>query len=317
YPKKKKIWTPIFIIARNGCYTMRDIAIVTDGSCDLPKELIEKYNIFIIPFKVIFGVEVFKTSGDWGDLTKDDFYNKLQSSRVFPTTAIPPQKDMINVFQEALQSAKNTIGIFLSKEFSGFYNAALLASKSLAGENIFLVDSKVSTSTLGALVLEAAKMAERGVSKDEILLKLEELIPQARLAVILDSVNAVYRSGRVSWAKKFLVSSLTIKPIVNFEKGLIVPGGTLFGKKEVLKRLKFLLPIILDKAITDTIFIWHVRYPEGAKELYDEAQKFNIHKKQVVIQEAGPVVGTHVGEKSIGFMYIGPYESKWLSKMKK
>lgn len=295
---------------------MKKVAIITDGSCDIPKSVVEQYHIHIVPFRVIFGDEVYKTYGDWGTLTKEEFFTKLDTSHVFPTSAIPGIPDFQEIFQKALAEADSVIAIFLSQKFSGLYQAACKISSSMEEKDITIVDSKVSTSSLGVLIIEAAKMANEGKTKEEILERLNELIPQTRLLAILDSVDAVYRSGRVGWAKKFLVSSLKIKPIVNFKDGLIVPGGTLQGDKEVIKRLKFAASIIVKQAITDTIIIWHVRYPEKAKEIADLMETHNTLRKEIIIQEAGPVVGTHVGKKSLGIMYIGPYKKQWLLKMK-
>ncbi len=295
---------------------MKKIAIVTDGSCDIPKKLIEEYSIHVIPFQVIFGEEVYKTYGDWGTITKEEFYVKLQTSVEPPTSAIPPNIDFVKTFQKALAESDTVICIVLSKNFSGLYQNALRISSTFKGDDITIVDSRVATSTLGVLVIEAAKMAKNGATKEEILKRLDELIPQARLVVVLNSVDAVYRSGRVGWAKKFLVSSLRIKPVVYFNDGSIVSGGTLIGRKEVVKRLKFIAPIILEKAITDIIFIWHVRNPGTAQELLELMETHNTQNKRIIVQEAGSLVGTHVGEKAIGFMYIGEYNKKWLLKMK-
>jgi len=292
------------------------IALITDGSCDLPKDLIDKNKIHVIPFRVNFGEESYKTYGDWGTLTKEEFYQKLRTCIDFPTSSIPAPKEIHDGFKEALSDADSVIAIFLSQKFSGLIQSAIKIKEMFQGEDITIVDSQVATSSLGALVLHAAKMIEQDYSKDQILTELNTLIPKAKLVAVLDSVNEVYRSGRVGWSKKFLVVSLQIKPIVNFKDGLIVPGGTLFGRKEVVKRLKFIAPIIAKKAITDNIFIWHVQYKSVAQEIYDIMDANNFLDKEIRIQEAGPVVGTHVGEKSLGIMYIGDYEKKWLTRMK-
>ncbi|MBD3189506.1 MAG: DegV family EDD domain-containing protein [Candidatus Heimdallarchaeota archaeon] len=292
------------------------IVIVSDGSCDLPRELVEQYNIHIIPFKVIFGEEVYRTYGDWGTITKEQFYNKLQSFPEFPTTSVPSPIMVNQVLGKALEQAETVIAILLSRNFSSLYQMVVKLSEKFESADISVVDSGVATSSLGALVLEAAKMATSGASKEEILHRLDQLIPQARLLVVLDSVDAVYHSGRVGWAKKFLVSSLRIKPIVNFRDGLIVPGGTLRGRKEVIKRLKFVAPIVVREAITDTVFIWHVRFSSAAQELKELMERNNEQNKNIIVQEAGPIVGSHVGEKSIGYMYIGPYKKQWILKMK-
>ncbi|NHK30673.1 MAG: DegV family protein [Asgard group archaeon] len=294
---------------------MSKIAIITDGSCDIPKDLVDRYKIHIVPFRVVFGEKAYKTFGDWGDLSKEEFYKKLQTCEENPTSAIPSPRDIHDVYQKALNEADSVICIFLSNNFSGLFQEAVKVKQLFHGKDITLVDSTVTTSSMGALVLHAAKMVENGYTKEQILLKLEELKQKARLLVILDSVDGVYRSGRVGWAKKFLVSSFKIKPIVNFKDGLIVPGGTLIGRKEVIKRLKFVAPIIVKQAITDYIFIWHVNYPELANELYKIMNSHNNGNKEIIIQKAGPVVGTHVGEKSIGFMYIGDYKKRWILKM--
>ncbi|MCK5182652.1 MAG: DegV family protein, partial [Candidatus Heimdallarchaeota archaeon] len=146
--------------------------------------------------------------------------------------------------------------------------------------------------------------------------RIELIKTQARLLVVLDSVDSVYRSGRVGWSKKFLVKSLKIKPIVNFVGGQIVSGGTLRGTEQVLKRIKFAAPIILKNSITDHVVIWHVRNPKAAEEILEIMEANNGQNKELIVQEAGPLVGTHVGEKSIGIMYIGDYKKKWILKMK-
>ncbi len=296
---------------------MANIALVTDGSCDIPKDLIEKYNIHVIPFRVVFGEEIFKTYGDWGTLTKDEFYEKIKTCEEYPTSAIPSPAEIEKVLKEAVENSDSVIVILLSDSFSGLYKAVTRVSKEFENADITLVDSQVATSTLGVLVMAAAKMIHKGLAKEEIVQRLEELKSQARLVAVLDSVDGVYRSGRVGWAKKFLVSSFQIKPIVYFKDGLIVSGGTLQGGKEVIKRMKFIAPLIVENAITDNIFIWHIRYPEIAQELFEIMVAHNDKNKEIRIQEAGPVVGTHTGEKSLGFMYIGDYQERWIKKMKR
>ena len=296
---------------------MRKLAIVTDGSCDIPKKFVEKYQLNIIPFRVLFGTEVFQTFGDWGDLTKEEFYDKLKTCEEFPTTGIPPNSEIVKVMQKAVSEAESVIAIILSKNFSGMYQSVVkVVEHQFQDADITIIDSTVATSSLGVLVLEAARMVESGFSKDEIIERIELIKTQARLLVVLDSVDSVYRSGRVGWSKKFLVKSLKIKPIVNFVGGQIVSGGTLRGTELVLKRIKFAAPIILKNSITDHVVIWHVRNPKAAEEILEIMEANNGQNKELIVQEAGPLVGTHVGEKSIGIMYIGDYKKKWLLKMK-
>jgi len=294
---------------------MSNIAIVTDGSCDLPKELLDYYNIFIVPFQVIFDTEIFQLYGDSGDITKEEFYRRLKKDPL-PTTAIPTPKAFLETFERAANYSKTIIAIFISKELSGTIQSAQRIVPMVKDAEITIFDSKVSASCLGLLVLEAAKLAQNGASKEEILKRLTELVPQTRLVVVVDTLEYLYRGGRIGKAKKLFGSALNIKPILHFENGLVTSGGTIRGREEVIKRLKYATPYILKEAKTDYIFIWHTREEEIAKELLQLMESYNHTGKKILIQEAGPVIGTHVGPGSLGFTYIGGYNKNWLLKMK-
>ncbi|MFW9922221.1 MAG: DegV family protein [Candidatus Thorarchaeota archaeon] len=295
---------------------MKKVAIVTDGSCDLPKDLIEKYGIHIAPFQVIIESKAYQLYGDSGDITKEEFYHKLATNTEMPTTGVPSPKSFHDAFEKALKDAKSVIAIFLSKELSGTIQSALRVVKMFENADITIVDSKVSASCLGLLALQAAKMADKGASKEDILQELDKLIPQTRLVVVMDTMEYLFKGGRIGRAKKFFGSALNIKPILHFENGVVTPGGTLRGRAEVIKRMKFMAKFVVKNAITDTIFIWHTRDLETATEIYDIMIKSNGNGKEIRIQEAGPVIGTHTGPKSLGFTYIGNYNKDWLLKMK-
>ncbi|NHJ86667.1 MAG: DegV family protein [Asgard group archaeon] len=294
---------------------MQKVAIITDGSCDLPEELIKKYNINVVPFKVNFGLESYKLYGDSGEISKEEFYRRLADSPEMPTTGVPSPKSFYDAFQKASTEAKSVIAILLSQGLSGAIQNAVNVRKQFDGQDITIVDSKVSASCLGLLVLEAAKMAVKGSSKEEILARLDELIPQTRLVVTVDTMEYLYRGGRIGKAKKLFGQALSIKPILHFEDGIVTSGGTIRGRDEVIKRIKFMAPFVIKNAITDEIFIWHTQDEETANEILEIMKKANGNGKEIRIQEAGPIIGTHVGPKSLGFTYIGKYNKNWLLKM--
>ena len=297
---------------------MRKVAIVTDGSSDLPKELVERYQIYIVPFLVIIGSKVYQMYGDYGSISKDDFYDLVQNSKDLPSTSLPAPKSFVDTFRKALESAETVVAILLSSELSATLHSANIAKGYFNNNNIILVDSKVAASTLGILVIEAARMAQNNATANEILMRIRELIPKARLAGILDNVETTYRSGRISWGKKFIAQTLKIRPIVGFGDGKIISHGSIIGSRdEVLKRMKFLAPIVVEKALIDPVFIWHVRALDDAIMLRDIMEENNEHDRELIIQEAGPVIGTHVGIKAMAFMYIGDFNKKWLLKMKR
>ena len=294
---------------------MQKVAIVTDGSSDLPKEMVEEYNIHIAPFKVVFGDDVYHMMGNYGDITPDEFYHLFETRKEFPTTSVPSPQAFKEAFENAFNDAESVIGIFISSDLSGTYQSAKrIVDSMLSDKDVAIIDSKVAASTLGALVIEAAKMAKSNASKEEILKHINNIIPQGKLVSVQDNVDAVYRSGRVGWAKKFLVSAFKIKPIVHFEGGKIVPGGTIKGRDEADKALRNAAKYIAKHSVTDLIFIWHVRTLEFANELKEIMEQNNPDKKKIKVIEAGPVVGTHVGPGAVAFMYYGDYNPDWLLK---
>ncbi|MHA1556123.1 MAG: DegV family protein [Candidatus Heimdallarchaeota archaeon] len=297
---------------------MRKVAIVTDGSCDLPKRLIEKYNIFVVPFQVIVGSKVYKMYGDYGTISKDEFYDLVEKGEELPTTSLPAPKAFYDTYISALENAESVIGIILSQNLSSTFHNAQIMLHMLEGKDVTLVDSKVAASTLGLIVIEAAKLAQANASKEQILAHINTLIPQARLVGIMHDVEASYRSGRLSWGKKFLADALQIRPIVVFKEGKIVSGGTILGgREEIIRRMNNLAPFVVKHAITDTIVIWHVRCPDDAQQLKEKMEKVNTKGKELIVQEAGPVIGTHVGFNAIAFMYIGRYNKRWVKRKRR
>ncbi len=299
---------------------MQKVSIVTDGSSDLPKEMVEKYNIHIAPFQVIFGDKAFQMMGNYGDLSPDEFYAKLETAKEFPTTAVPSPKSFNTAFENAFKEAKSVIAIFISSGLSGAYQSSLRIASQFEEKDLTIIDSKVATSTLGAIVIEAAKMAKKGSSKKEILARLDEIIPQAKLVTVQDNIDAVYRSGRIGWIKKFLVSTLNIKPVLHFSEGKLVPGGTIRGREAADNAMRKAAKIVIKNTITDVLFVWHVRYEKFANELKAIMEEDNPNNVEIIVIEAGPVVGVHVGPDSLAFMYIGNYQPEWLlgeSKNKK
>jgi len=297
---------------------MRKVAIISDGTSDIPIDLVEKYNIHIIPIFVVFETKKFAIYSDYGDLSKEEFYKRLRTCDELPTTAIASQNHFISAFKAAAKEAESVIGIFLSEKLSAHFVEARRIAATLKDIDITVVDSRASAIPLGLTVLEAAIMAHEGKSKEEILTRLEEeLIPQNQMVVVLDTLENLYRGGRLGKIQKFLGQSLKIKPILCYDKdGSVGSRGKIRGdREEIIKRFKFMVPFAVKHAITDNIFIWHSEYMEPAKELLEIMERHNDKGKKIRIVNAGPVVGTHVGEKTIGVVYIGPYDENWL-KMK-
>lgn len=292
------------------------IGIITDASCDLPGDIMEKYNIYELPVWVIFGNKKYLVFADGGDISKEEYYMKMRTAEELPTTAIPSPTIYQEIIEKSLKENDQVIGIFISKKLTRIIqNVQLVMKKIERVEDFTLIDSTVAAPSLGLLVIQAAQMAQEQKTKEEIIQKIQELIPQTKMLLILDTLENIYRSGRIGTAKKLLGQAFSIKPILHFDDGMIASGGQLRKREEVVRRMRFVAPILLKHSISDYFFIWHTRYlsiAEEIRDLLEENKKKNI---EIRITEAGPIIGGHIGEKALGFHYIGDYKKKWLLKM--
>ncbi len=298
---------------------MQKVAILSDDTCDLPLEILEKYNITLIPIRIIFSDKVYNSCGSAGDLTLDEYYSKVASE--IPTTSTPSPGMLVNGFEKALTFGESVIGIFISDKMSPIYsNSKKILQEYFPSKNIQIYDSKVTSVALGVIVLEIAIMAAAGHSQDEIIVKVQEFIDQAHFAGIMSTMENLARTGRVPRTKKFLADTFKIKPIVKFADGEVTVQGKIRANDTVIvnQMKKYGQEILTHiNGETNHIVIGHTRWPTAAKEIADYIEQFNEKKKTIIIQETGAIVANFVGKKTLTIGYIGEYKEKWLSEIKK
>lgn len=297
---------------------MQKVAILSDDTCDLPQELIEKYNITMIPIRIIFSDKIYDSCGSAGELTLEEYYSKV--AKEIPTTSTPSPGMLVKGFEKALTYGDSVIGVFVSDKMSPIYsNSKKILQEYFPTKNIHIFDSKVTSVALGAIVLEIAIMAAAGHTQDEILEKTQEFIDQVHYAGIMSTMENLVRTGRVPRTKKFLADTFRIKPIVKFTDGEVTVQGKIRADDMVIiNQLKKYGQQILThiNGETDHIVIGHTRWPEAAREIADYIEQYNTKKKTIIIQETGAIVANFVGKKTLTIGYIGEYKEKWLSDVK-
>lgn len=177
---------------------MTKVAIVTDSVACLPKELVEKYGIEMIPVQVIFGQKAYR---DGIDITQNQFYSLLKQSETLPTTAAPPPGLVLEAFKRANQKASTLLCITLSTKFSGMFNVALqaieMAKETLPGLTVALLDSRTATTAEGFVVLAAARAAAVGKILAEVTETAESVMQKVNLFVTLVTLHYLAKGGRV------------------------------------------------------------------------------------------------------------------------
>ncbi len=296
---------------------MQKVAIVTDGVSNLTSELIEKYNITILPYRITFEDEVFRCWGvDKNEISRDDFFNRLAKCNKdnLPRTSIPTPYEIVTAYEKALTKGKSVIGIFLSGKMSSINdNARQFAKNHLPDKDISVFDSQQITTGVGVLALFAAKLAAQNKTKEEILRELERVRDKIRTTFVFQNLEYLYLSGHIGRAKKFMASTFGLNPVLYMGDGIIQGAGVL-NKNKVKVQLKKFGKMILEKAEFDEIFFWHTRNPEIAQEIFEVLEESNGNGHNINFFEANPLVGYHTGANSFAFSYIGDWDKEWLLK---
>lgn len=279
-------------IASNAKYP---ISLVTDSTCDIPQELIEKYQLQVLPLSVHFGETYFL---DRLTILPSQFYGMIDQSADYPSTAQPGYKDFFNRYSYLSGKYQSIIGIHISAAMSGTWSTSSKASHAVAehtGKKISVINSKRLSSGLGIVVIRAAKALENGATHDEIVSNLETWSNNTKMFVSSKTIKYMVKSGRVSYTKGMIGSLLNLKPIVVVNN----EGRTeTFGKPFTEKRSMEMILAKVKKMVSEHK-VWgysvsHAKNLSTAKWFVDQMKTLTGLEPEFV-NEASPVLVTNVG----------------------
>tara|TARA_B110000438_G_scaffold186589_1_gene178274 strand:+ start:12166 stop:13002 length:837 start_codon:yes stop_codon:yes gene_type:complete len=275
---------------------MSKIAVVTDSTCDLPKKIIEKYNISVVPLNVHFGEDTFL---DGIDLKSDEFFQKLANSEFHPTTSQPSVGRFLEIYNDLLKTHDYIISIHISDKLSATFNTALQASNQLSNEKIQIIDSKNGTLGLGALVHKIATLNDSEKDFENLVTNAQNLVEKAEFFGLVPTLEYLAKGGRIGKAQEFFGSLLKVKPILSAVDGEINSVGKV---RTLNKGIDYIVDIVKENKI-ETLFVVHASHLERANLLIQKLDGI-IDEKNIVISEFGPVVGTHLGPGAFGVGFI-------------
>lgn len=272
-----------------------DIGLVTDSTCDIPVDLLQKYQIQVVPLTVHFGEEFFL---DRITMQPEQFFRKLQSSPVYPSTAQPAYSEFINRYNYLATHYKSIISAHISSGMSGTWqnsaNAARKASEE-SGKKITVIDTKRITSSLGLIVLRAAEMIDSGAGHNEVVEGIEKWSQNTRILVTSRTMKYMVKSGRVSYSKGLLGKLLGIKPIVEVKShGKTEVFGKPFSEKSSMKLVMQEMTRFIGNNKVWGYAISHADNQEAA-DWYSQQLEQITGKKPVFVQQASPVLVTNTG----------------------
>lgn len=272
------------------------VGIVTDSSCDLPPELVDRWGIQIVPLSIRFGDEELV---DREQLSTDEFWARCARSSELPSTAAPAPGRFEQAYRAlADQGATAVVAVTLAGALSATHQSAELAARAMTDLDVRVVDSRTVTLGLGTIVLACAELASTGAGADEVAALATELAGRTRVYGALDTLENLKKGGRIGNARALLATALSIKPIIEIVDGAVEQRGK---QRTRSKALGFLVDKVREyQGRMEHLAVLHAdcadvdEFVERLRPLTDA---------EIVVGQIGPVIGTHAGRGTIGIAF--------------
>ena len=276
-----------------------NIAVVSDSTGYIPEDLLKKYNIYTIPLSVVFGEESYR---EGIDITTEQFYQKIKEIKDLPSTSQPSIGSFVQLFEQLSESYDAVISIHLSKRFSGTYDVAVSAGKMVDNLEVFAFDTALSAMPQGLFAIAASELATKGKTAEEIIAYLEAMKKKTYTYFMVEDLSHLERGGRLNKGQALIGSLLNIKPVLHIVDGLIVPFEKIRTRKKALNRIMSMLEEDVQHQKVKRVVFIHANNLAKVKEIQREFSEKHP-EIETIISYFGPVIGTHLGEGSLGFSW--------------
>lgn len=279
---------------------MSKVAIVTDSTGYIPQDLIDQYKIPVAPLVVIWGEETLR---DDIDIKPAEFYNRLKTAKVMPSTSQPPIPDFEKIFGRLHEEGYEILAILISNLLSGTIASAEQAKKNIPEATIEIFNSQTTAMAMGFQVLAAARAAADGVSMADCLTVVEKARDNSGIIFAVDTLEFLHRGGRIGGGSRYLGTALQLKPLLTIEDGKIEALERVRTKKKAHARLSDIVVERLAGKPNIRLATLHANAAEDANTLLDKTcDRLDVVEK--IYSEVSPVIGTHVGPGTVGLAYI-------------
>jgi DegV family protein with EDD domain len=281
---------------------MPEIALVTDSTAYIPPEIVDRYSLTVVPQVLIWGENTYQ---DGVDIQPDEFYSRLQNSKIMPTTSQVSIASMKTTFEDLTGKGYHVIGIFISSKFSGTIQSAIQAIDMMgsAGKNVTILDSLSTSMALGFQVLAAARVLEDGANLEDVIATAEKARDHTGVFFAVDTLEFLHRGGRIGGAKRFFGTALNVKPVLTLNDGHIEAVEQIRTKKKAIARVMELVEEQVKGRSPIHLASLHANAEAEAKELLEMASK-RVDVSESIFTTVSPVVGTHAGPGPVGLAYM-------------
>lgn len=278
------------------------VKIVTDSLGDIPADLADELGITVIPINVIFGNINYR---DGVDLTTEQFYDKLATSKIYPTTIVPPLGHFADTYDKVAEETGDIAVITSSHKLTASYDTALLARERMKKKcRVEVIDSLSVILLQGLIVMAAAKAARDGARLDKILEGVRNNIPRAHGRMAFGTLEYLRRGGRIGKAKTFLGTVLKVSPILGIRDGEVYPFAREHSR---VRAIDYLYDFADGFTSIEGIGVEHATTPDEADELALRLES-RFPGETIYRSRVSPVVGAHVGPRVLGVAILGDRE---------
>ena len=271
----------------------RSFAVVTDSTADLPGEWAERYDIQVVPLKVMFGEESFR---DGVDMNNEQFFARLATATKLPTTSAPSPGDFAELYTRLAKDHDGCISIHIARSLSATAEAARVGAQSVEGFQVEVIDSETVSMPMAFLCRVAAECS----TLVEALAAVRKRIPNSRVLALLDTLRYVEMGGRVSRAQAMIGTMLDLKPLLLMVDGEIKSIDRVRTRSRAIPRM---VEFFEKDSPVEYVGVVHAQAAAEAEQVAADLRR-RLPDHEVPVGQIGCVLGTHVGPKALGLVYI-------------
>lgn len=270
----------------------RTVGIVTDSTADIPTDIVERHDIQVVPALLSVDSGSFK---DGEEMSRAEFYRRMPDMETPPTTAVPSTQSFQQAYQTCFdRGAEHVLALLVSSRLSGMYDTATLAAQAFDGR-VRTFDSRQISLGLGFQVIEAAQRADQGGDLDAVLAAAKSAQERVEVIAMINSLEYLRRSGRVSWLQAGVSEILRIKLLIGLEDGGVVQVGRARTRR---KAIQLMMDIAVSWGPLEQLAVLHSGIPDEGAEIAGILQHLAPTYPRVV--DVTTIIGAHVGPQSIG-----------------
>lgn len=281
---------------------MSKVALVVDSTSYIPKDIREKLPITVVPQVVIWEGVSYE---DDVTITTDQFYTRLRTAKVMPSTSQVSVVNMHKAFSTLLDQGYEVLGMFVSSKLSGTYQSAMLGRDQLTSgkEKVQIVDTETTAMALGFQVLTAARAAQEGASMADCQALAAKSKEHTGVFLTVETLEFLHRGGRIGGAQRFLGTALNLKPILTVQDGRVEPVERVRTRGKALDRV---VEVVAEKCAGKSpirIATLHADSPKDAKYMLDKITPM-LNPVEAVLAAVSPAVGANAGPGTVGLAYM-------------